>query len=212
LREVLGFELEGYYDLVAAEIVGRHIFPPVTNLTINKGERDGIEVGMPVCTREGLVGKVAEVYEQTSLAQTLHDRNCVVSCIVENSQEIGILRSLGTEELYLTGIPLDTDIREGSAIMSSGLGGVFPKGFSIGAVGTVSPDGLGLFSRVRVSPEVNFSAVSEVFVITDKIKREFLPARAEEELRPTPIFPGTLPPSEFEIPEFIDVIRTPDGP
>lgn len=211
LREVLGFELEGYYDLVAAEIVGRHIFPPVTSLTINKGQYDGIEVGMPVCTERGLTGKVAEVYEHTSLVQTLHDRNCVVSCIVDNSEEIGILRSLGSKELYLTGIPLDTDIRKGAAIMSSGLGGVFPKGFFVGAVESVSPDGLGLFSRVKVSPEVNFSAVSEVFVITAKIKRELLPAHAEEELRPAPIFPGTSP-SDLEIPEFIDVIRSSDGP
>jgi rod shape-determining protein MreC len=202
LREIVGFEKEGYYGLIAAEVVGRHVLPPVTSLSLSKGKADGIKVGMPVCVGDGLVGKVTDVYTNTSLVQTLYDRNCTVSCIVEPGREVGILRSTNGEELRLTGIPFDTYIAEGSEVLSSGLGGIFPKGFRVGEVESVSPDNLGLFSRVRIRPYVGFSKVGEVFIITHKREEKLIPRSERETMRA--IIPSFAPES---IPEFIDEIH-----
>lgn len=201
LRKILEFEPEGYYNLVAAEVVARDILPPVTNLTVNKGEIDGIKVGMPVCTKDGLVGKVIEVFTHTSSIQTLHDRNCIVSCIVEPSREIGILKSMGGKELCLTGIPFDAQISQGSEVLSSGMGGVFPEGFKVGEVKSVSADELGLFRKVVIVPYVNFSNVNEVFIITNKKEPRLLSPREEKLIKE--IVPTPTPES---IPEFIDEI------
>jgi len=206
LREIMEFEKEGYYDLVIAEIVGRHTLPPVTHFTVNKGRAEGIKTGMPVCTRDGLVGKIAGVYTHTSLIHTLYDRNCLVSCIVNPSREVGILKSVGGGALCLTGIPLDTHIGKDCEVLSSGLGGVFPEGFRVGKVESVSPDHLGLFSMVKVSPYVDFSKISEVFIITQKKEVRLLPAPQEKRVRE--IIP-TLPPEP--IPEFIDEINLLEG-
>ncbi len=201
LREIVEFEKEGYYDLTAAEVTGREILPPVTYLTVNKGRMDAVEVGMPVCKRDGLVGKVMKVHIHSSLVQTLHDRNCLVSCVVEPSREVGILKSRGGRGLYLTGIPFDTQISEGYEVLSSGLGGIFPKGLRIGRVESVSPGHLGLFSMVKIVPCLNFSRVSEVFIITRRKEVKLLPPREEKIIKE--MVPA--PPPEV-IPEFINEI------
>ncbi|KPJ50747.1 hypothetical protein AMJ40_01960 [candidate division TA06 bacterium DG_26] len=201
LRELLSFEKNGYYSLLAAEVVARDIVILVTNLTVNRGTADGITVGMPVCTRDGIVGKVGEVHVRTSIVQTLYDRNCMVSCIVEPSRAVGILRSMGGE-LSLTGIPFDADVSPGCEVLSSGLGGIFPEGYALGRVESVSPDDLGLFKTVEIVPHVRFSSVREVFIITHKEEKRLLQPREEKLVKE--IIPTPMP---ERVPEFIEEIQ-----
>ncbi|OPX31529.1 MAG: hypothetical protein B1H40_03810 [Candidatus Latescibacteria bacterium 4484_181] len=121
---------------------------------------------MPVVTAEGLVGRVIKVFLSSSVVQLLLDRNCRVSAVVQNrDRPFGIVEWEGEQKLKLKGISLRSNIQLGDVVVSSGMGGVFPKGLQIGTISNIEGQELGLFKKVELTPTVQFSRLEEVFVL-----------------------------------------------
>ncbi|MDQ0298700.1 rod shape-determining protein MreC [Salibacterium salarium] len=138
---------------------------------INKGAQDGLEKDMAVVTSEGLIGKVDTASEFTSTVQLLSDGNRTnrVSAMVNTDNEPVYAFIEGWDEeregLMLRKIESDAEIEEGQMVMTSGLGGVFPRGLAIGEITSISPDEYGLTYNALIEPAADYYNLEQVNVI-----------------------------------------------
>lgn len=148
---------------ISAEDPGRFS----TNWVINLGKRDSVGVNMPVLTWKGVVGRTAKCYRNHCLVQGLSDPNCKVSVLCNRSRVAGMLESWPGGRL-IARFPRDADVGEGDTLVTSGMGGVFPKGLSVGQVlgSHKDVDEIGdILRAVEVKPFQNPYLVEEVFVL-----------------------------------------------
>ncbi|MBB5174386.1 rod shape-determining protein MreC [Texcoconibacillus texcoconensis] len=137
---------------------------------INKGAQNGIEEDMSVITSEGLVGKVARVSQFTSTVQLLTDQdraNRISAMASEDDSVYGFIEGIDEDTGYLhfTKIETDMEVEEGMTVVTSGLGGVFPRGLEIGEVIGVKDDEFGLTQSAYVEPAANFHHLDYVMVV-----------------------------------------------
>ncbi len=165
LRKLVDFKKRKGLELVPAEVIGRDPNRLTESFVIDRGRDAQLRPGMPVVTAEGLVGKISEVVEGTSLVQTIFDRDFRVSCLEMKSRVIGILKWKGGSNCSLENVPVQAQVSVGDTIVSSGLGGIFPKGLLVGVIVSMEPDNTGLFHDIKIAPAADFSSVEEVFVV-----------------------------------------------
>ncbi len=164
------------YQLRPAEVVMRSPDRWYQHVTINMGETHGIEPNMAVITPQGLVGRVKSVSQLSSIVELLTDgnRNINVSAIVQGQEEVqGIIEGYDVEReaLNLRMVRMDAPLEEGQTVITSGLGGVMPRGLFIGEVIDVIPDDYGLTQTALVKPAANIDRLDYVYVV----ERDFLP-------------------------------------
>lgn len=148
---------------ISAEDPGRYS----NNWVINLGREDSVDVNMPVMTSKGVVGRTAKCYHSHCLVQGLADPNCKVSVLCNRSRVNGILEAWPGGRL-MARFPVDADLTPGDTLVTSGMGGVFPKGLAVGTVvGDRKESGeVGDILRgVEVKPFQNPFLVEEVFVL-----------------------------------------------
>jgi rod shape-determining protein MreC len=172
LRGLIEFKEKSQFVVVPAEVVGRSPSRQNSSILIDRGEADGIERNLAVVTADGVVGKVIDISRGSAVVQTLFDRNSRVSCYISRSRVIGILSWSGGSLCHLKMIPEQGDVEVGDSVITSGLGGVFPKGLQVGRVVEVGAEPQGLFRRVMVKVSADLSRVEEVFVIAREGLRE----------------------------------------
>jgi rod shape-determining protein MreC len=170
LREMLGFKRQTAYTLLPAEVVARDPSQWFETITINKGYADGVQKDMAVVTSEGLVGSVFFVSKNSSRVLMLTDSRRAVSALVQRSREpgfIGIIEGYPEKKgfLRMSNLSPEANIQPGDTVISSGLGGVFPKGLVIGHVVEVGQDQYGLLQQALVRSSVNFNRLEEVFIV-----------------------------------------------
>jgi rod shape-determining protein MreC len=168
LRQLLDFTEESQFALRAAEVIGWEPDRTVNSILIDIGQSHGVQRNMPVVSPEGLVGKVYRVLPHVSVVQLLQDPNCRVSAIVQRSRILGIVEWERGVQCLLRHIPVKGDIRVGDVVVTSGMGGIFPKGLIIGSVVTVADEGWELFKQASIRPGVDVSHLEEVFVLIDE--------------------------------------------
>lgn len=180
LRAMLDFKPRVPYQTVGAQVIGRSADNWFSFITIDKGAKDGLSKGMAVMTVNGLVGQISGVTERTSRILLILDENSAVSCLIQETRENGIVEG-GTKSngvLIMTGLPRDAKVKKGDHVLSSGLGGIFPKGLFLGRVARVENEPYGISKRAVIMPAENFNALEEVLVITNnRPLREVLPSQ-----------------------------------
>ena len=149
------------------EVVGTEPNPYLRYITINVGAMQGVKVGMPVISNgPGLVGRIAQVYPRTSQVQLLTDTESAVAALLQTSRVTGLVVGQPDGTLRMEYIPQEEAINVGDIVLTSGLGGVMPKGLVIGQVTEVQQVGYALFQSAVVRPAVDFSRLELVLVIT----------------------------------------------
>lgn len=136
------------------------------SVTINKGEDAGITVNMPVATSAGVVGQIVDTGPATSTVRLITDENSSVAAMVQSSRAHGMLRGSVSGELYLELVAVDLDVAVGDVIVTSGLGGVFPKGLPLGIVTSVETVDGALYHTIVVEPFAHTNNLEEVLIIT----------------------------------------------
>ncbi|MEW8993500.1 rod shape-determining protein MreC [Clostridium sp.] len=178
LREWLNFtDLKEQYDYIGVDIVGLAGNNFLDGYVVNKGEKDGIEKGMIAIEGESLVGKVTSVGSNWSIVQSLCNENMAVAGYVASTGESNgmVTGYKGNDDKFLTeitGLSLDSKIKEGDTITTSGVGGVYPKGIKIGEVLEVYEDRAKVVKRAIVKPSVDFNKVEQLVIIVPKEKRD----------------------------------------
>jgi len=151
--------------MIAAEVVAYSPSAWFRTIVINKGQRDGVRKGLPVVTLEGVVGKVIRISPSSSVVLLVIDRNSSVDSLAQRTRTRGIVEGEGGGRCYLRYVPRTEDIQVGDHIVTSGLGGIFSKGLSMGEVVKVEKKAYGLFQDIEVMPSADLSRLEEVMVI-----------------------------------------------
>lgn len=168
LRRMLGMEERSHIEIVPARVVGRSIDWPGEVLWIDLSGT--ASMGLAVISPEGLIGRIARVAGDRALVETLWHSNVSASVLDGRSREQGILHwdPARPGEFSIEPVPLQSDYRPGDAIVTSGLGEVFPSGIQVGNVIGVESDQRTQLRRVRVRPAADQSRVREVFVVKER--------------------------------------------
>ena len=124
---------------------------------------------MPVITDAGLVGRVSSVSLTRAQVILVGDPNCRVSALVENSaRDMGVLLAGGTLDtslVELTYLASSANLKPGQSVITSGLGGIFPKGIPIGQVVDSRSVEYGLYTDARVKLNANLGSLEQVWVL-----------------------------------------------
>jgi rod shape-determining protein MreC len=188
LKDALEIQESLYdYNLTPALVI--HRSPDRWNeyIGINKGQQDGIERDMAVITSKGLVGKVMHVSQFTATVQLLRDddRTNRISAMVdaEDIEVFGFIEGFDEQSgaLMLKKVEADAQIEEGQTVVTSGLGGVFPRGLLIGKVVRVELDEYGLTKNAYVEPSASFNNLDYVMIIKRSAPTFDLSVLEEEE-------------------------------
>lgn len=167
LRQALKFQQRAPFRVLAAKIIRRQPSTWWHTVTINRGEKQGVGVQLPVLSPEGLVGKVDAPSANTSTVILLTDESCQVSAKVDGTPEIGILsgqRGLTGDNpsLKLRFLSKDANIKPGMRVFTTGRGKLFPPDILLGSIKSFEPGPL--YGEALVTPAVDFAALHTVFV------------------------------------------------
>jgi len=142
----------------------------MTVFTLDRGSSSGIEVNMPVVTPDGVVGYITEVGINWSKAATILEYTSSVGVFCERSGALGLCE--GTYELrtqskcMINYLDSDADVRPGDRFVTSGLGGIYPRGLYVGEVISVYPDNYSRGLIAEITPMADLSDISRVMIIT----------------------------------------------
>ncbi|MBR3318682.1 MAG: rod shape-determining protein MreC [Atopobiaceae bacterium] len=166
LEELL--DLRNTYSLqsIAARIIAGSSDSWVAAVTIDKGGTSGVTVGMPVTNAYGAVGQVISCAGTTSTVRLLTDESSSVAAMVQTSRAQGMAVGSPDGTLRLTLIRTDQAVNVGDVVVTSGLGGVFPKGLPVGKVTTVEKNPGSTYYDIVVEPFFRPETLEEVLVIT----------------------------------------------
>ncbi len=174
LRSLLHFQqLNPTYDFRGGQLIARVTSEGPSNylhtIAIDLGSDHGIKAGMPVVTERGLVGRIYQVGPTTSTVLLITDPSSGVDALIQrdSSRAVGVVNGQAGGDPIMQYIPQDSDVVEGDLVITSGLGGAFPKDLIIGQVVQVRKRDYEMFQQAVVRPTVNFDRLEVVLVITN---------------------------------------------
>ncbi len=161
-------------EMAAARVTGKNPGVWFDMFTINAGRAQNIAAGMPVLTAKGLVGYVLEVGALWSKVISVVDPECSVPAIVERTRDDVMIRgtlSTGEESALcqMYNLRFENDLVPGDRVLTSGLGGGFPKGILIGEIIEVNRAKDETNSNATIRPAVDFAQIEEVLIITSSL-------------------------------------------
>ena len=153
---------------LTAEIVGKDPSLWFRTFTINRGSSDGVQKGMPVVTVEGVVGQVLTSSPNYSKVLLATDPNSAVDVITQKTRVHGIVKGLGRDAFGLNYVLKSAVVEKEDFVLTSGLGGVFPKGLMVGTVSEITKSRRGMFQKIEIMPAVDFSQLEHLIIIMKK--------------------------------------------
>lgn len=169
LRELLGFVRHSPLRLVSCEVIGRDSTGWWQTVRLDKGSHAGIIPDRAVITAEGLIGRTVTVSASTADVLLLADPACQVSVRLSRSGVLGVMTGAGGKPGAqpvgrMDFIVPDADVQEGDEVVTSGLGGVFPKGLLVGHVQRVALDEAELYQMAWLNSAADFGQLEYAFV------------------------------------------------
>jgi rod shape-determining protein MreC len=175
LLATLGLRDRSHLQTIAAEVIGAGASPDFKSVTIDKGTADGVRPDMAVMAPGGVVGRVVVPSGRAAKVQLLIDRSAAAGVLIERSRSQGVAVGAGDGLLRMEYVSEVADVSVGDTVVTSGIDGIYPKGFVVGKVEAVEKSG-NSYKEILVRPAVDFSSVEEVLVVLTPT-----PARAAEE-------------------------------
>ncbi len=172
LRQALNWQKQAPWKLRSARVILRDPANWWRTVQIDVGQRDGVVADLPVLTPDGLVGKIKQVGSSRSQVALIGDPECRVAAVVEDgpNRDFGIISSgssgvLDSSLVDLTYVNRPLAMRSGQRVMTSGLGGIYPRGMLIGHIIDTNSVGYGLYAEARVKLGANLDNLEEVWVV-----------------------------------------------
>jgi rod shape-determining protein MreC len=183
LKQQLDFAQNLPPERIPAEVIARDTDNLFSTITINKGSRQGVKRGMPVVAWqgdiEGLVGRVVLVGPGSSQILPLYDPQCIVSARVDTTRDEGLVAGQGKDRgnlvmNYVKKIAKDK-IGYGDLVVSSGLGGVYPKGINIGRIRDITAPSYETSLVLQVQPIIDFDRLEYLFLVGPQVEAPLPP-------------------------------------
>jgi rod shape-determining protein MreC len=171
LRQLLGFQKQSPWAVKPAHVVARDPANWWHTIKIDVGLRDGIATNNPVLSAEGyLVGRVGDVGYTQSQVVLLGDPDCRASVMIEETRDTGVIAPTSPSPLDNIIVELSyhsrhSPLKTGQKVVTSGLGGIFPKGIVVGQIVDFRAVDYGLLNQARVKIAARINALEEVWVI-----------------------------------------------
>jgi rod shape-determining protein MreC len=164
LNQLLDLAQKLEEPVITAHVIGRDPALWFKTITIDKGISAGVKKGMPVVTVEGVVGQVINVSPSFAKILLATDPNSAIDAIIQSNRALGIVKGDG-QSYHLDYVLKDKEVAKDDLVITSGMGGVFPKGLLIGQVADVGKDKRGMFHSITVRPAVDFRELEYVTII-----------------------------------------------
>lgn len=170
-KSILGLKSQHKdYQLVSAAVIGRDPNDLFYNFSVDKGSLDGVKVNDPVVTSAGLVGYVSSVNATYCKITTILSADTSIGASDKVTRDSGVVSSnikLADQGLTKMGyLDANTKVKSGDIIVTSGLGGIYPKDLLIGTVTEVKNEEYDVSLCATVKPFVDVKSVHDVFIIT----------------------------------------------
>jgi rod shape-determining protein MreC len=171
LRQQLGAARQFPWRVAMARVVSRDPANWWRTVKIDLGLRQGVSNNCPVVSAEGsLVGRVSEVGFTQSQVALVGDPDCRVSVMIEETRDSGVIAPSSSNPfdnviVDLSYLSRNSPLRTGQRVVTSGLGGVFPKGILVGHIVDYRSVGYGLYNEARVKVAARMNALEEVWVV-----------------------------------------------
>lgn len=172
LERLLAMRQASQAEFLTARVVGKDATNWFKTILLDRGSADGIRRNQPVLAPDGLVGRVVEVTPNSARVQLLTDPVSAVGGLIQRTRVTGIVSGnlgAGARVRYL---PLMADVAVGDEVVTSGMGGVFPKGILIGRITSVERKSGALFQEATLQSAVDLSRLEEVLILTNLDGRE----------------------------------------
>jgi rod shape-determining protein MreC len=163
LQKLLDMKMETPLKTTAAYVIAGAASPDFRTATIDKGTSDGLKPDMAVISPAGVIGRIILPTSRAAKIQLLIDRDAAAGAVTERGRAQGVVVGTGTS-LRLDHVPGTADIKVGDRVVTSGIEGIYPKGFEIGQIESIERRA-GEFSAVIIRPAVEFSSLEAVLVV-----------------------------------------------
>jgi rod shape-determining protein MreC len=167
LRGLLQFKERFATPMIAAEVIGHDPSSWFKSVTVNRGERDGVQRGMAVLAPSGVVGQILKTSSHYATVLLITDYNSAVDAIVQRTRAKAIVEGMGENQCQLKYLLRTEEVLVGDVVVTSGLGGNFPKGLPIGEVRRAEKKGHGVFQYAELIPSVDMAEIEEVLIIAE---------------------------------------------
>jgi rod shape-determining protein MreC len=156
-------------ETTAAAVIGAGASPEFRTMTVDKGSGDGLRSDMAVLAPQGVVGRIITPSTRAAKVQLLIDRSAAAGALIDRSRAQGVVIGSGeADRMRMDYVAENADVQVGDLVVTSGIDGIYPKGFAIGRVERVERGSSG-FSAIDVRPTVDFSALEEVLVVLSPV-------------------------------------------
>lgn len=166
LQDLLGLQSSYSLQSTAARIISTSTDSWSRTVVIDRGSSSGLAIGMPVTNSSGAIGQIIECGPTSATVRLIADESSSVSALVQSSRAQGVLKGSAGGTLHLTLIATDQSVSVGDSVVTSGLGGVYPKGLPLGRVLSVNKNDGDLYYTIVVEPPSSAESFEEVLVIT----------------------------------------------
>lgn len=166
LEKLVGLKSTYSLESTAARIIGSTGDAWTDSAIIDKGSASGFEVGMPVCSSGGVIGQIIEVSANTSTVRLITDDQSGVSAMIQGSRAQGVLQGQADGTLRLEYVVSDAEVATGDIVITSGIGGTFPKGLPLGTVASIDRAPNAVYYTIVVRAASSAESNEEVLVIT----------------------------------------------
>ncbi len=165
LKKLAGFTQAANTKTVGARVIGRPTNQWEGVITIDRGTDDGITAGMPVVGAQGLLGQTVGVTKSAAKVRLITDPQSGVASMIQSTRAEGVVRGSIEGKLTMEFVSAETTVRVGDIVISSGMGGVYPKGLIVGEVTRVQSSPSALYQEIDVTPSGELSGLEEVLVL-----------------------------------------------
>jgi rod shape-determining protein MreC len=164
LQKLLELKTSSELATTAANVIAGGASPEFRTITIDKGTSEGVHGDMAVISPAGIVGRVIQPSPRAAKIQLLIDRNAAAGAMVERTRAQGVVIGTGADELRMDYVSGSAEVKAGDVVVTSGIDGIYPKGFVIGQIQSVKR-GAGGYSSIVIRPAVDFSALEAVLIV-----------------------------------------------
>ncbi len=171
LKNILELKSElDYLKPVAATVISKDAGNWFNIFSVNKGKNDGIKVNDTVINSKGLIGRVMQTGNNWAKVATVIDRDHSVSGVISRTGDLvqidGDLSLMKSGLCKITIITEGADVIIGDTVMTSGIGGIYPKGLFIGTITEFKNNNDGTGKYAILKPDVDFQHIFEVVILT----------------------------------------------
>ena len=164
LRSLLNFSQDFSYDLLPVRVIAYDPSPSQKSIVVSAGKNDSIAMWMPLIDERGIAGKVVQVMHRISMVQLLKDPSNRTSVLFSRTRTVGILETENGSDFFVR-CRSHEPVEKGDTVVTSGLGGIYPRGLMVGTVKKINEIRDPLFKQIIISLSVDFDHLEELFIM-----------------------------------------------